>query len=109
MKFDYTSNDTQATDVEPVKPDKFDFDAYSNYESGLLHSCKEFRESDSGVLVYRRFRVGEVFADGCRDMKRSLELQLGALQKSMDYLADIPNFLEPWYGIGTTASAFGIE
>jgi hypothetical protein len=40
-------------------------------------------------------------------MKRSLELQLGALEKSMLFKADVPNFLEPWYGIGTVASAFG--
>jgi len=25
----------------------------------------------------------------------------------MDYKADVPNFLEPWYGIGTIASAYG--
>ncbi len=36
-------------------------------------------------------------------MKKSLEWQLGALKKSMEYKADIPNFLEPWYGIGTIA------
>jgi hypothetical protein len=40
-------------------------------------------------------------------MKRSLELQLGALEKSMLFPADVPNFLEPWYGIGTLASAYG--
>ncbi|MFW5944574.1 MAG: uroporphyrinogen decarboxylase family protein, partial [Bacteroidota bacterium] len=45
----------------------------------------------------------------CRDMKQSLEWQLGGLSKSMDYKADIPNFIEPWYGIGTIASAFGID
>jgi len=34
---------------------------------------------------------------------------LGALQESTRYAADIPNFLEPWYGIGTVASAFGVD
>ena len=109
MPFDYNSSDSQATPVEPLKPENFDADAYEMYESGLLTRCKQFWESESGVAVYRRFRVAEVFADGCRDMKRSLALQLGALQKSMEYLADIPNFLEPWYGIGTAASSFGME
>src|ERR1035437_9785048 len=52
-------------------------------------------------------RVGECFSFGCKDMKRSLELQLGALEKSMLFRADVPNFLEPWYGIGTVASALG--
>lgn len=59
------------------------------------------------MLVYRRMRVAECFSYGSRDMKRSLELQLGALKKSMLFKADVPNFLEPWYGIGTIASAFG--
>jgi hypothetical protein len=42
-------------------------------------------------------------------MNQSLEWQLGALQKSMDYEADVPNFLEPWYGIGMVACSFGID
>jgi hypothetical protein len=54
-------------------------------------------------------RAAEVFADGSRDMQRSLALQLGCLQKSMDYRADIPNFLEPWYGVGIYASAYGVD
>ena len=45
----------------------------------------------------------------CRDREASLAHQLGALATSMAYKADIPNFLEPWYGIGTLASAFGID
>jgi len=54
-------------------------------------------------------RVGEVFSYGSKNMKDSLEWQLGALQTSMAYKADIPNFLEPWYGIGTIASAYGFD
>jgi hypothetical protein len=54
-------------------------------------------------------RVAEVFSYGCRDMKESLEWQLGALKKSMDYEADVPNFLEPWYGIGPVGAAFDID
>jgi len=42
-------------------------------------------------------------------MEKSLEWQLGALQESMSYPADVPNFLEPWYGLGTAASAFGFD
>lgn len=107
--FDHTSRDSQATPVEPLPPERFDMDLYSEYETSLLASCKKFINSNSGVAVYRRMRVAKVFSDGCRDMKRSLELQLGALQKSLEYTMDIPNFLEPWYGIGTAASAFGME
>jgi hypothetical protein len=107
--FNYNIRDSQATAVEPLSPEKFDSDAYGEYEKNLLDTCQRFINSYSGVAVYRRMRVAEVFSDGCRDMKRSLELQLGALQKSMEFIMDIPNFLEPWYGIGTAASAFGMD
>ncbi len=106
-RFDTSLSDSQATAVVPVKPDKFNYPAYHDYEQMLLERCRNFRESESGVLVYRRMRVAEVFSYGCADMRSSLEWQLGALEKSMDYMADVPNFLEPWYGIGTIASAFG--
>ena len=61
------------------------------------------------MLVWRRMRTAEVFTWGCRDMKVSLESQLGGLKKSMKFKADVPNFLVPWYGIGTVASAFGAD
>jgi hypothetical protein len=107
--FDQASADVQATPVEPVAAEAFDFDAYADYESSLLARCRAFWADKSGVLVYRRMRVAEVFSYGCRDMKASLEWQLGALQKSMAFAGDVPNFLEPWYGIGTVASAFGVD
>lgn len=108
-KFDTSKSDTQATKVDPIKVADFPFESYQNYESELTKNCLNFMNSDSGVLVYRRMRVGEVFSYGCRDMKQSLEWQLGALQKSMDYKADVPNFLEPWYGLGMLACSFGID
>jgi hypothetical protein len=106
-KFDNQIADAQATQVLPVKPGNFDFDKYEAYTAELNKTCARFWEQKSGVVVYRRMRVGECFSYGCRDMKRSLELQLGALEKSMFFKADVPNFLEPWYGIGTVASAWG--
>ncbi len=108
-KFDVFGSDSQATAVEPVSVTDFCFDTYQEYEKKLTSRCRKFMQSTAGVLVYRRMRVAEVFSHGCRDMKQSLEWQLGALQKSMEYEADVPNFLEPWYGIGTVASSFGMD
>ena len=108
-KFDQTSMDVQATPVEPVAPEAFDFDGYADYEASLQEKCRDFWQARTGVLVYRRMRVAEVFSYGCKDMKTSLEWQLGGLRKSMEFKADVPNFLEPWYGIGTIAGAFGID
>lgn len=105
--FDQTIADAQATPSEPVAPEAFDFDAYADYEAPLIERCRTFWRSESGVLVWRRMRKAEVFSYGCKDMKGSLAWQLGGLKKSMDYKADVPNFLIPWYGIGTVASAFG--
>lgn len=99
--------DSQATKVLPIKPENFDFDKYEAYSYDLNKTCLSFWQKKSGVMVYRRMRVAECFSYGCRDMKHSLELQLGALEKSMLFKADVPNFLEPWYGIGTIASAYG--
>ena len=108
-KFDISISDSQSTKVTPVKPEDFSFEKYTAYVSDMNNRCKEFWNSKSGVLIYRRMRVAECFSYGCRDMKFSLENQLGALQKSMQFKADVPNFLEPWYGIGTIVSAFGAE
>lgn len=99
--------DSQATQVTPIRPSMFDFGRYEAYCDSKNAICSAFWNQPAGTVVYRRMRVGECFSYGCRDMKRSLELQLGALEKSMLYCADVPNFLEPWYGIGTLASAFG--
>ena len=109
MNFDYAKRDVQATAIVPVAVSRFDMDAYADYEAKLLERTAAFAAVSQGVAVYRRFRAAEVFSDGCRDMRRSLEWQLGCLQVGMNFEADIPNFLEPWYGIGTAASAYGAE
>jgi hypothetical protein len=108
-EFDITSRDSQGTIVKPMSMKDFDIERYHDYDLSLRENCRLFWNSDRGVAVYRRFRPPQVFASGCKDIKTSLELQLGALEKSMQYKADIPNFLEPWYGIGTIASAFGLD
>ena len=107
--FSTSLRDSQGTEVKPVAPECFDRAAYADYANRLEGRVRRFAEADSGVLVYRRFRVPEVFGDGCRDRQNSLSLQLGSLQASMCYAADIPNFLEPWYGLGTVAAAFGAD
>ena len=108
-KFDIRLADSQATAVVPIAANDFNFENYEAYARELNHGCADFWKKDSGVLVYRRMRVADCFSFGCQDMKRSLELQLGALEKSMLFKADVPNFLEPWYGIGTVVSAFGAQ
>lgn len=105
--FDITLADSQATSAGRIKPEDFNIDEYHEYEQSLLKRNKEFFDSDTGLQVYRRMRGEGVFYDMCKEHCDSLELQLGALKKSLDYKADIANFLEPWYGIGYIASAFG--
>jgi len=106
-KFDNTIRDAQSSVVDPVSPKEFDFKAYKEYADELDIKCEEFLSRESGALVYRRMRVAECFSYGCKNIETSLSNQLGALQKSIAYKADVPNFLEPWYGIGTIASAYG--
>ena len=79
-QFDNKLADSQSTQVLPITPENFDFDTYQAYAAGLNKTCADFWQQKTGVLVYRRMRVAECFSFGCRDMKRSLELQLGSLQ-----------------------------
>lgn len=108
-KFDTQSADPQGTAMKPMNISDFDVERYADYEANLLERNKQFWENETGIAVYRRFRVPEVFTYGCRDMEYSLSLQLAGLRESMNYEADVANFLEPWYGLGATAAAFGVE
>lgn len=105
--FDFTLADSQATAVTPIEPADFGVNEYADYADALDERCDKFWKADQGVLVYRRMRVKEVFAQDSRSMEKSLRWQLGALKESMKFKADIPNFLEPWHGLGTVASAYG--
>ncbi len=107
--FDTSLADSQATRVDPIAPERFDRARYADYAAALDERCADFWKADQGVLVYRRMRVKEVFAEECRDRQRSLAWQLGALEQSMRFEADVPNFLEPWYGLGTVAAAYGFD
>jgi len=107
-EFDVTKSDSQGTVVQPLAAKDFPINQYAEYEESLKEKCLSFQAGDNGVAVYRRFRVPEVFSWGCRDRQMSLEWQLAALNKSMTFDADIPNFLEPWYGIGVLSSPFGV-
>lgn len=109
ITFDSSIADAQGTFVEPLPADHFDAEAYAAYAEEKDSLCAAFAAAPSGILVHRRFRVPEVYSWASADMKLSLELQLRALEQSRGYAMDVPNFLEPWYGIGYIASAFGAE
>ena len=105
--FDYNTKDAQALPIDPIEPSNFDFARYEDYARAADERYAAFMKKSKGIAVWQRIRVADVFRDGCRDMRQSLRWQLGGLQKSLDYFSDAPNYLEPWYGIGLTASAFG--
>lgn len=107
--FNTKLRDAQASTVSAIAPERFDFAAYADYEASLLERCQQFAQAKAGLLVHRRFRADGVFYHLCRDKEVSLAFQLGALNASMPYAADIPNFLEPWYGIGYIAACFGSD
>ncbi len=107
--FNYTLKDAQAMPVTPIEPRDFDLTRYADCAAEADQRYADFLSKPSSLAVWQRVRAGEVFRDACRDRRESLRLQLGALGKSLDYATDAPTYLEPWYGIGTTASAFGSE
>jgi len=108
-EFDVTLRDSQYTPAKVITPELFDYAEYADYEALLLERNKTFFESDTGLLVYRRMRGDGVYYDKCKNFEQSLAIQLGVLKKSIEYKADIANFLEPWFGIGYIASCFGSE
>ena len=67
MAFDNTLRDSQSTLVKELSPDQFDLDRYAEYADKQDEKVRAFMEADSGVLVYRRFRVAEVYGGECRD------------------------------------------
>ena len=95
--------------VMPVAPSAFAIARYEAHAAEADARYAEFMAAPEGIAVWQRVRVADVFRDGCRDMGASLRWQLGGLTKAMDYLTDAANYLEPWYGIGVTAAAFGAE
>jgi hypothetical protein len=107
LSYDATKADPMSISVEPVAPEDFDIVRYADYAAEADQRYADFLARQDGVAVWQRVRVGPVFRNGCRDMGESLRWQLGGLAKSLAYLTDAPTYLEPWYGIGTTASAFG--
>jgi hypothetical protein len=107
--FDQTKADSMAMPVAPMDIADFDLGRYESFAGAADARYGAFLRKRSGVAVWQRVRVGEVFRDQCRDMKQSLRWQLGGLTRTLDYLTDAPSYLEPWYGIGTAASAFGAE
>ncbi len=102
-------SDSQGSEVNQVEYKNFDFERYEDYVAEGRDRRGKFAGASEGFLLHRRFRIPRVFSWGCADMEESLKWQLGALTASMDFPMDIPNFLEPWYGIGTIASCFGAE
>ncbi|NTU64023.1 MAG: hypothetical protein HGB05_11655 [Chloroflexi bacterium] len=107
--FNYTLKDAQALPVTQIDPHEFDLPRYESFAAEADQRYADFLRKPDGLAVWQRVRVGEVFRDACRDMRESLRLQLGGLTQSLAYATDAPTYLEPWYGIGTTASAFGGE
>jgi len=107
--FDYTLVDAQAMPVTPVDPADFDLARYEEHAAQCDQRYARFLRQGEGVAVWQRVRSVPMFRGACRDMKQSLRWQLGGLTRSLDYLTDAATYLEPWYGVGVTASAFGAE
>lgn len=105
--FDTSLANAQSTlGIERLPVEQFDLAAYAEYDAELMPRAKAFWEAEEGVAVYRQFRAWPVFSTSANDKQASLEYQLECLRQSMDYKIDIPNFIEPWTGIGTVAAAW---
>jgi len=51
MSFDITKRDPQATEIVPVAPERFDLEAYADYEQSLLEKCAAFWNAPRNRIV----------------------------------------------------------
>ena len=91
-----------------MKASQFDFPRFQDWLAGREERMLRFLQgkSESNVLLVEREFDNFLI---CRTPQESLEIQLDILTRQMDLQSDYAPFLEPWFGVGVFANAFGAE
>ncbi len=91
-----------------MKPTQFDFPRFQDWVAGREERMRRFLEgkSESNILLVEKESDNFLI---CRTPQESLEIQLDILTRQMDLQCDYVPFLEPWFGVGVYANAFGAE
>ena len=92
-----------------MNPRCFDFARFQDYRAEREQRIRDFlagSPASPGVLFVERAHCDYV---KCRTPQESLEVQLDGITRQMDLGTDYVPFLEPWFGVGVYANAFGAE
>jgi hypothetical protein len=91
-----------------MKPEQFDFARFQDWAAGREERVRRFLngKSDTNILLLEKEFDNFLI---CRTPEESLEIQLDILTRQMDLQGDYIPYLEPWFGVGVYANAFGAE
>ncbi len=91
-----------------MKPSQFDFTRFQDWLAPRQARMQRFLSgaSDTPLLLIEKEFDNYLI---CRNPQESLAIQLDILTRQMDLHSDFVPFLEPWFGVGVFANAFGAE
>ncbi len=91
-----------------MKPSQFDFPRFQDWVAGREERMRRFLEGKSEANLLLIEKEYDNFLTS-RTPQESLEIQLDMITRQMDLECDYVPFLEPWFGVGVYANAFGAE
>ena len=91
-----------------MKPSDFDFVRFKDWLAPREARMRQFLSGKGEANLLLIEKEWEDFLI-CRTPQESLHVQLDALTRQMDSCSDYVPFLEPWFGVGVFANAFGAE
>jgi hypothetical protein len=91
-----------------VKPSQFDFVRFREFMAEREERIRGFLTGTSDTNLLLVEKAGGDYTI-CRTPQESLECQLDIITRQMDSETDYIPFLEPWFGVGVYANAFGAE
>lgn len=91
-----------------MKASEFDFVRFREYRAEREEKLRAFLDGTcrEPVLFEEKTHTG---FETCRTAEESLERQLDGITRQMDADSDYVPYLEPWFGVGVFANAFGAE
>ena len=91
-----------------MKIKNFDFKRFKDWSLEREKKTLDFLNGKGDSNVFLIEPVGCNFVI-CQTPQESLECQLEAITRQMDFGGNYMPFLEPWFGVGVYANAFGAE
>lgn len=91
-----------------IKPDKFNYDKYLRKTEEIIARTEPFvTGKTTEFLPVFQWHLGDTFGAGCCNREDMLEIQLEAIEQTLETDTDWIPYMEPWHGVGVFAEAFG--